>query len=298
MQDVPHYLNHLSYEKITLFPDFYCLSLYHLGTKPSRFSLVQIQAEDALGQKDTILLGNLHYLAASNSNVTLGVDSSYGEQNIYGQPLQSLDMRTIQRDSFNHHCIRKDHYVFPASEDLYFPHNIDSKIDFRPEFLALDRKNSSFEVFIHADHYPVTLTLLDSYFANTHFYFNFLLLDSSCTLEQFRLFHTGTPFVLSQSHQNTLIVDSYSMINTNKIPAIASIIKIFPNPVKEQLFVEGLEELEGELVVVNSLGQVILQRSVAKENLQLEVSGFSQGIYFIHCYDEYGRLIDSQQFVK
>lgn len=265
------------------------------------FNFLQLQVEDALGQKDTITLGTLHAATASNPTVTLGMDAFYGEQNIYGQAHQSLDMRIIQRDSLNHHCIQKSHYGSISIGDLYFPNNLDSKVDFRPEFFGIDENNDDFELFIHADHYPLTLTVIDNNVFNGYC-FGVILLDSNCVFDEVKgichAYTEDTLFTISQSHQNTLVVVLYIIVNTNKINSPAPLIKIFPNPASQHLFVEGLEDLEGAIVVSNSLGQIVLQQTVLRKNLQLNIAPLSRGIYFIHYYDKNRQLISSQQFVK
>lgn len=265
------------------------------------FHWVKIQVEDALGQKDTIQLGGLLYFNPNNNPVTLGMDALYGEQNIYGQPYQSLDMRIIQRDSLNHHCIQQNQYSSTPAGALYFPNNLDSKIDFRPENTSAPQHNN-FEIYIHADHYPITVTVLDKHFFYGGVAFLCSSLDSNCIPEKQAPVEPNiardTLFVLHHSYQNTLTVGLEVVVNTDKIASTSHSIKIFPNPVRQQLFVEGLEELEGTLVISNSLGQVVLQQAVVQENIQLNVDKLSQGVYIVHCYDKNRQLISSQQFVK
>lgn len=280
---------------------FFGCSYISWGQNIQDFHWVKLQVEDALGQKDSIQLGALMYSNPNNTPVTLGMDSLYGEQNIYGQPYQSLDIRIIQRDSLNHHCIQENQYNPTSAGELYFPNNLDSKIDFRPE-TNFNAQHNNFEIYIHADHYPLTITVMEEHFFYGGVVFIGAALDSNCLPEQQVYVEAGnsgdTLCVLSNSYQNTITLGLEVLVNTDKLTSTNHPIQLFPNPVGQQLFVEGLEELEGELLISNSLGQLVLQQSIAKENLQLNVAHLNQGVYFVNCYDKNGQLLSTQQLVK
>ena len=71
----------------------------------SQFSFSQdiplkLFAEDSEGRRDTITFG-------LNSQSTIDIDIEFNEIDIYEIPIDTLDLRIIQRDSVEHNCLRE-----------------------------------------------------------------------------------------------------------------------------------------------------------------------------------------------
>jgi len=67
------------------------------------------------------------------------------------------------------------------------------------------------------------------------------------------------------------------------------LLKLYPNPAKNELILEWVDvnqkrDQEGELVILNTNGQSVLNHSVDLSNFQtrVNVSSLPAGIYFIH----------------
>lgn len=88
-------------------------------------------------------------------------------------------------------------------EPLYFPENIDSKIDFRPhgEYYSV---HTNFEILLHATDYPVLVT------SNIPFgsdYDQIYLLDSNCNVSENTIFYDDWVYLtLPDSSFTTLVV--------------------------------------------------------------------------------------------
>jgi hypothetical protein len=66
---------------------------------------------------------------------------------------------------------------------------------------------------------------------------------------------------------------------------------IYPNPTDDFVWVEVAASLAGKnMQVLNSLGQLMLDFS-AQPLIQLDLSLFPSGIYFLHCEGEMKRLM-------
>ena len=263
---------------------------------------VQLLLEDSTGQKDTIEFGASFQTIPNTIPFTLGIDPTYGEVDLYGQAYQSLDARIIQRDSLNHECIQIDHHSFPSLGGLYFPTNLDSKIDFRSNAGSISRQSNSFEIQIHALHYPVTVCLGDQNIFGG-ILFPLFLLDSNCYttssnyIDPSRM-HGDTLFVLNAPSQNTIIANLDIIVSTDQVPATTSSLQLFPNPTNQHLSVKGLENAEGDIMVLNSLGQQLIQQSFYQENIQLDLMDLPKGIYFLRCYNASTQETSLHQFVK
>ncbi|MCB9360126.1 MAG: T9SS type A sorting domain-containing protein [Flavobacteriales bacterium] len=256
------------------------LIILNLSVKAQDFS-IQFFVEDNIGRKDTITLG-------INTSSTLGIDSSLGEVDIYNTPFDSLDIRVIQRDSANHNCIRTDFYSY-NSPNLYFPNNIDTKIDFRPfiytNFYSL---NLNFEIFINAVEYPVTVRA-DYTGLQGHFFDGyssaFLIDPASCeaVVNSYIYSYSSTGydsiFTLPNNSWNTFVVHFEHEVGVNELNS--SKINIHPNPTTEQQTISLEESKTGTLLIRNSIGQIIHQEkfeNTSQFNINLNEP---PGIYFL-----------------
>lgn len=75
-----------------------------------------------------------------------------------------------------------------------------------------------------------------------------------------------------------------------------STLKIFPNPVQNQLFIESETMIE-EVMIYNSIGQPVRQISNSNTQFQIDVSELSNGFYIIEIRQSNGQSM-TKQFIK
>lgn len=93
----------------------------------------------------------------------------------------------------------------------------------------------------------------------------------------------------SQSNQNdairwfpTFVADGSCEILANNHYETANETVIYPNPTKNQLAISGKLILNSSIQIVNSLGQLIVEKeNQSNTNVVLEVSSFKSGLYFL-----------------
>ena len=73
-------------------------------------------------------------------------------------------------------------------------------------------------------------------------------------------------------------------------------IKIYPNPVRYELTITNTENVEN-IVIYNSIGQVVKQLGAANSQLIIDVSGLPQGIYTLKLQNINGSIV-TKQFIK
>ncbi|HTO14710.1 MAG TPA: T9SS type A sorting domain-containing protein [Edaphocola sp.] len=75
----------------------------------------------------------------------------------------------------------------------------------------------------------------------------------------------------------------------------SNVLKVYPNPAKESLFIEGLDHFK-EVNILNLIGQMIQTESVKKGATSVSIAQLPTGIYFIQAKGKDG--IYRQKFVK
>ncbi|MEQ8323083.1 MAG: T9SS type A sorting domain-containing protein, partial [Vicingaceae bacterium] len=67
------------------------------------------------------------------------------------------------------------------------------------------------------------------------------------------------------------------IVSTNYNP-----IRIYPNPVNDQLFIEGLEKGNTEILLFNMYGQLVMEQNIISGgNVKMNISSQASGIYKI-----------------
>jgi Secretion system C-terminal sorting domain len=72
---------------------------------------------------------------------------------------------------------------------------------------------------------------------------------------------------------------------------LAKNIKLFPNPVTEKLFIEGISE--GNVKVINLVGEMIIEKNNTNS---IDVSSLNSGIYFLQITS--GNVQSVIKFIK
>jgi len=89
------------------------------------------------------------------------------------------------------------------------------------------------------------------------------------------------------------------VVSTDDLSLISGYTTIFPNPVKDVLFISSHNRvaiLTAEIYTIN--GQRVLEQKLAHGNNYVNVSDLSVGIYFIKMVNPRGELFEVKRFVK
>ncbi len=83
---------------------------------------------------------------------------------------------------------------------------------------------------------------------------------------------------------------------TFKETIVESNVKVYPNPAREELTVELINMDNAEVRIFNVNGEVVHAETGASQELSLDVSNYTQGIYIITVSNEFGTF--QQKFTK
>ncbi|RXJ43792.1 T9SS type A sorting domain-containing protein [Gelidibacter gilvus] len=75
------------------------------------------------------------------------------------------------------------------------------------------------------------------------------------------------------------------------------IVKLYPNPVSNRLYLQFPDSENYNLKLVNALGQVVLMKKNAASSLELDVSALTNGMYFLNVSSE-SRTSETLKFIK
>lgn len=263
------------------------------------WTIFTIYVEDSQGRIDSIKIGQ-------DDSATLGVDANLGEVDIYGTPLNPLDIRIIQRDSIQYNCLRESHWS-GMEPPIYFSQNIDMKKDFRPMDWSNQWQNetNTFEIYLHAQDYPIVIkhNHLTNQFLNG-FYLDMFLLDTACAVTEQEFYYPNTPiynrdslFTVLDSSVQTLVLQYGVIVPTTKIKNESSHWKIMSNPVHTDLGLVSEVGFDGVIDIFSSTGgQIYSEKVQNKTQVDINISQLSSGIYFVRYAD--GRTVSSKPFVK
>ena len=232
-----------------------------------------IAFEDAVGARDTIWL-------IWDTTATGGVDVALGEgpvqlnYNVFNVFIGNTNSDTTKTSALSYN-------YYPMNSALVYAINY--------QYPLMIRWDSS---LFHATYLPplgqnmVQVATIDNdyfFFVNntSDHYFN-MLLDNQVSAPSFNWF--------SQSQFPMYFTLTYDTI-TGMPDTEENLIRIYPNPVDDQIIVRSLEFGESEIELVeiyDILGQSVFIRQPASENrnLTLDVSTLNSGIYFLKLKGE------------
>jgi hypothetical protein len=124
---------------------------------------------------------------------------------------------------------------------MYYPENIDSKIDFRPYNFDnyLDNINMNFEIKIFAMDYPVIIKADLGDFINSWYrsWTHIFLVDTNCnyTKEVYfpNIIKMDSLFILNNNSIQTLIIKFYHEFSVKEYKSTEPTWEIFPNPANQ-----------------------------------------------------------------
>ena len=103
------------------------------------------------------------------------------------------------------------------------------------------------------------------------------------------IYFDTNPAVITNTALNTIALPS--SINT---PTIANVVKVYPNPASDNIFVENLQD--GNLTILNMSGSVIIDKNITNDKTEIDISRLPGGIYILKTVSKDG--ISTRKFVK
>lgn len=97
--------------------------------------------------------------------------------------------------------------------------------------------------------------------------------------------------VIYISNQNNTIQVQNGTIVSNEEPTHWQSVKLYPNPVRDILVIEGLEDITGKWILSDLYGRTILSGPVHHSSLQIQVNHLSDSFYFIKIQSVNGQFI-------
>jgi hypothetical protein len=178
---------------------------------------------------------------------------------------------------------------------MYYPENIDSKIDFRPYNFDnyLDNINMNFEIKIFAMDYPVIIKADLGDFINSWYrsWTHIFLVDTNCnyTKEVYfpNIIKMDSLFILNNNSIQTLIIKFYHEFSVKEYKSTEPTWEIFPNPANQTVTIEGLEALNGKIELIDLSGKLLNSFELNNNNsIIMNIGSIPKGTYFIRCLDE------------
>jgi len=273
--------------KKTLLTIFVLSLLFNL-VKGQDFS-IRLFVTDSSNRKDTIEFG-------LNSSATLGVDSFFGEQDVYGLIWDTLDMRIIQRDSIEHHCLMETNwYSYPLAPEIYYDNNRDFKIDYRPFTGAFGTINTNFEILIKSSNPPIYITTDFSEISMNMFegWSALHILDSNCITTQTKSIYFSSyndTIYTSNDTLTTLVAEFQHEVSVEEIKG--KNIKIYPNPAQIEIYIKA--DTPTILRLYDIFGREIKD---CYEN-ELSIRKLKKGLYILRVYDKNENLLKTEKLIK
>ncbi|NMC99590.1 MAG: T9SS type A sorting domain-containing protein [Bacteroidales bacterium] len=264
------------------------ISLLFNSAKGQDFS-IRMFVTDSNSRTDTIEFG-------LNSSATLGIDSSFGEQDIYGQPWDSLDMRIIERDSVEHHCLMETNWwSYPLAPEIYYDYNRDFKTDYRPFTGAFGTINMSFEILIKASNPPIYITTDFSGISMNMFegWSALHLLDSNCITTETKSIYfieLNDTIYVSNDTLTTLVAEFQHEVGVEETNMKR--VKIFPNPAQTEINV--ISDIPTIMKLYDIFGREI---KVCNES-KLNIRELKKGLYILIIFDINGNQIKIEKIIK
>ncbi len=84
----------------------------------------------------------------------------------------------------------------------------------------------------------------------------------------------------------------------NDDATIPSEIRVYPNPATDVLHIDGQTNRNLSAQIVDIFGRVISKVPVSQDNISLDVSKFTAGVYYVQLNDNTGALVQTFKFVK
>jgi hypothetical protein len=280
---------------------------------------VTIVVTDALGHSDSCTIYYPSIVYGDSIPASLGIDTAWGEQNIYGTSYNDPDIRIIQRDTISKYKNAGSIDSFPLwldSKHSFIPNNFGLNVcpylnnyDFKKEYRSeedellyydsLIQPGVKFVVHVYSTHYPIIISIGESRFCygsfNSFIYniqdyseYNFYPwtnIKDTIYREDLQIY--GNPiYILNDSIPNHLIgfysyqlVDDVQIINNIENQ---NYLLLSPNPGTSIISITNNKTYNMQnYTVFSEQGKKVKTFELNNGIYLLDISNFQNGVYFI-----------------
>ncbi len=263
----------------------------------------QLYISDSLGHADTLTLGY-------DANATDSIDVGFGEVNIVNQAWDTnLEARICPYGDWNFATQFQPAFETKKQIMLFTPQ--------APYSSYHVQLSAPFIVEIHsAAQRPYYLSWDSTLFADSSRYSTYLMALNSTACPWFGFWLSSVDHYNFQSNwftDNSYYINnndtiwvlgfqfaSFNTVGINQSYRAQERINLYPNPASDIInFDLKFINQDAELLIYNSLGQVVRQVSVdkGKPNMQVEITNLHNGVYFYSVIEESGKRT-SGKFIK
>lgn len=230
---------------------------------------IKLYAIDSIGRIDSVIFGH-------NTIATDTIDVSLGEENIYGVPYDSLDLRAIQRNDSNLICSDGGYY-FPS------PINLDTKINFRKFDL---HSHCVFEFSLNGIAYPIQIycDYREMYDSSNYNGWTWALVDDTICNTPFVCNATDSYMYLFtvQDKTQNIIKMNLDYVEDGIDEILNENLKIYPNPFTNYLFIGGFKNQKYLIEISSVTGIKELQIKTSYiDIIKIPTDNITNGIHFI-----------------
>ncbi len=240
------------------------------------------------------------------NNATMGIDQALGEIDITDVPIDTYDIRVIQRTAEDFECLYNEN-----AEAVHFSTSFESKNNLRPSFTSSEDDNSLyFEVISYSNNFDggYSIILVD-YVRNLQDpidqYFMGLSAVSECSESNNMFLDTnvfdGSPFPLAALlllptplGSDDLYTHFYFKlerdITTSTNEPILSPYKIYPNPADEFVNLQGYQPEDSAYELYNIQGQLVKQGYLSTTQTKINTTDLPAGSYIVKILSNNGQV--------
>jgi len=86
-------------------------------------------------------------------------------------------------------------------------------------------------------------------------------------------------------------------VSTTINEEIVSSIKLYPNPATNQIALSGLSETGSTINIVNTIGQVVINKTVNTDVISIDISSLSKGAYFVQVMNNETKAVEVKKLI-
>ncbi len=241
---------------------------------------------------DSVLIG-------FDDNATMGIDEALGEIDITDTPIDSFDLRVIQRTAEDFECLFDEN-----AEPIQFSSSFESKVNLRPLNPSSEIDNSLyFEIKIYTrnfeggylmlfnDYVRNPLIPIEEYFLgfnstfdcdpNNNMFLGHNIFDAVPSFTIPGLLLLPSPLGNVDDLFTHLYFKLERDITTNTEEPITESLKIYPNPADEFINVEGYDHEDRFYQLYNAQGQLVKQGDLMASQTKIGTVDLPAGSYVL-----------------
>lgn len=265
--------------------------LVNLGFTQNELLLLSI--EDASGKKDSVYFG-------LNENATIGIDTTFGEVNLFGTLYDSTEVRIVRYDELNQNCLGESYYT--DFTPIYYSENNEAKIDIRPYEYG-NPHMINFEFFIQSNDYPIKLRIEYIEGSSGNPYPVLDIVNQDCYSDQSYWIYSWDPIqkLIEDSLTNTVIVYYSFIASTTDLNTNFQEWKLYPNPnFDSNLNLQFENAISGKISIINHLGKVCkLKEITSLSSFEIDINDLAKGGYYISVEsNDHKTIYQTKTFTK